>query len=86
MSLFPVGSLPTDGRRRTAMRPVRRTRTADGIAAMANPPDCERCGDTLSPKNKDMAGHYRDKCWKCICEVAGTTPEDAKRSEPPEYE
>ena len=53
---------------------------------MANPPDCERCGDTLSPKNKDMAGHYRDKCWKCICEVAGTTPEDEKRSEPPEYE
>lgn len=29
---------------------------------------CERCGDPV--ENKNSAGHYRDKCWECIEEVA----------------
>lgn len=53
---------------------------------MSNPPDCERCGDTMPAENKDMAGHYRAKCWDCILEVADVDPDEAKRPEPPDYE
>jgi len=31
-------------------------------------PECERCGGEVD--NKNAAGHYRDKCWDCIEEVA----------------
>lgn len=53
---------------------------------MANPPECSECGDTMSPKNRDKGGQYRDKCWGCILEAAPGDPDDAKRQEPPEYE
>jgi len=53
---------------------------------MSNPPDCPECGEPMSPKNKNAAGHYRDKCWACILDEANVNPEDAKRQEPPDYD
>lgn len=47
---------------------------------MTNPPACDRCGSAVD--NKNAAGHYRDKCWDCIIEVAGV--DDPKRPEPPD--
>jgi hypothetical protein len=38
-------------------------------------PECVDCGAEV--KNKNSAGHYREKCHQCIAEVAGVSPEQA---------
>lgn len=30
--------------------------------------ECDECGADV--ENKNAAGHYRSKCWQCICEAA----------------
>jgi hypothetical protein len=33
-------------------------------------PECDRCGGPV--QNKNEAGHYREKCCRCIITEAGT--------------
>jgi hypothetical protein len=39
-------------------------------------PECVGCGGPV--ENKNAAGHYRDRCCGCICEVAGADPAKAR--------
>lgn len=47
---------------------------------MANPPDCDECGDLVDSKNS--AGHYRAKCWNCITDTAHIIGDEPKRERP----
>jgi len=37
--------------------------------------ECVDCGGEV--KNKNSAGHYRQRCHDCIARVAGVTPSEA---------
>jgi len=37
--------------------------------------DCVDCGGEV--KNKNVSGHYRDRCHDCIAAVADVTPAEA---------
>jgi hypothetical protein len=32
--------------------------------------NCDACGATLSDRDKNAAGHYRDRCLSCLIEAA----------------
>jgi hypothetical protein len=38
-------------------------------------PECDECGAKV--KNKNSAGHYREKCHQCIANTADISPEQA---------
>lgn len=35
---------------------------------------CDECGDELQNRDKDTAGHYRDKCIGCVTRLAESIP------------
>lgn len=44
---------------------------------------CEACGGDVTAKN--MAGHFRKKCWDCILDESAKDPPH-RNPEPPDYD
>lgn len=36
--------------------------------------ECDDCGEPLTDRDKNSAGHYRDRCLECIRESVDVTP------------